>query len=450
MTGACACRFGEDEASMDWILKRALSGLVEKGTLEIVTPTARHAFGDGTGAPIGARFHDSAAVRAFLLDPDLRLGELYMDGRLTMERGSIYDLLYVLIKDSRQHKAPMLSRLIDGIRYAGQRALQRNFPRQARQNVAHHYDLDERLYRLFLDDDMQYSCAYFETEDASLETAQLAKKRHVAAKLAIEAGNSVLDIGCGWGGLALYLARIAGAARVLGITLSEEQLRVARARALIEGASTIEFALADYRHLSGRFDRIVSVGMFEHVGIGFYDAYFAQCRRLLNDDGIMLLHTIGCSATPGFVMPWLNKYIFPGAYVASLSEILPVIERQGLIVSDIEILQTHYALTLRHWRERFMRARDEAARLYDERFCRMWEFYLAAGEVAFRCEDVNIFQIQLTKVPAVTPMTRDYIAAREARLRERERQTAHELAAASRPRHMVPTQAERNPSAAGG
>lgn len=388
----------------------------------VLTPSGKHKFGDGSGPRVACRFLDSRAIFAFVTDPDLKLGELYMEGRLTMETGSIYDLLCLLLRGSRNRRQPLLARIIDRARSAWARTMETNFLAQSRCNVAHHYDLDERLYGLFLDKDMQYSCAYFESADVDLDTAQLAKKRHIAAKLALEPEHSVLDIGCGWGGLALYLSNAAGAGRVLGITLSEQQLHIATNRkGEAWGSRSVTFALADYRQVSGTFDRIVSVGMFEHVGINFYDRFFGKCHELLADDGVMLLHTIGCSAGPGFVMPWLNRYIFPGAYVPSLSEIVPVIERQGFVISDIEVLQRHYALTLRHWRERFLKRWSEAAILYDERFCRMWEFYLSAGEAAFQYEDVNVFQIQLTKQPAVTPLTRSYIAARESALRDAER-----------------------------
>jgi len=339
------------------------------GDLVVLTPSGKHKFGDGSGPRVACRFQDSRAIFAFITDPDLKLGELYMEGRLTMEAGSIYDLLCLLLRGSRDRRQPMLARIIDRVRSAWVRTMQTNFLAQSRRNVAHHYDLDEQLYGLFLDKDMQYSCAYFESIDVDLDTAQLAKKRHIAAKLALEPKHRVLDIGCGWGGLALYLSNTAGAASVLGITLSEQQLRIATNRkGEAWGSRSVTFALADYRQVSGTFDRIVSVGMFEHVGIKFYEPFFARCHELLADDGIMLLHTIGCSAVPGFVMPWLNKYIFPGAYVPSLSEIVPVIERQGFVISDIEVLQRHYALTLRHWRERFLARWSEAALLYDEHF----------------------------------------------------------------------------------
>ncbi len=277
----------------------------------------------------------------------------------------------------------------------------RNLPGRSRRNVAHHYDLDGRLYELFLDADRQYSCAYFEHAAQSLEEAQRAKKRHIIAKLQLASHHKVLDIGSGWGGLACSLAQ-AGAREVLGVTLSEEQLAYARQR-LTQGPEATKNHVQLQpdglsQHVEGRFDRIVSVGMFEHVGVGSYATFFRTCRKLLADDGVMLLHTIsGCSAGPGFTTPWLDKYIFPGGYVPSLSEIVPEIERAGLLVADIEILRTHYAWTLRAWRDRFMARRSEAAKLYDERFCRMWEYYLAAAEVAFRCEDLVIFQIQITR-----------------------------------------------------
>jgi cyclopropane-fatty-acyl-phospholipid synthase len=408
---------GKPTDQMDRLLNLGLSQVVSAGRLEVITPSGTYGFGDGTGPRVVARFHDRSAVLAFLADPDLKLGELFMNGRLTMEAGSIFDLLYILLRDSRSQPQPFAGRLIDYARVLGRRLQSVNSRRRSRRNVAHHYDIDDRLYRLFLDRDMQYSCAYFEDAAMDIDAAQLAKKRHIAAKLCIEPDNAVLDIGCGWGGLAEYLAEIAGAKNVLGITLSEEQLRVATRRGRDKKQRAFEFVLADYRDVAGIYDRIVSVGMFEHVGASSYDAFFAACHRLLADDGIMLLHTIGNSSGSGFVMPWLNKYIFPGAYVPSLSEIVPVIERHGFIISDLEILQRHYALTLRCWRERFLSRRAEALALFDERFCRMWEFYLAAGEVAFLCEDANVFQLQLTKKPAITPLSRAYIADRESALR---------------------------------
>jgi cyclopropane-fatty-acyl-phospholipid synthase len=282
--------------------------------------------------------------------------------------------------------------------------------------VAHHYDLDGRLYSLFLDADRQYSCGYFETPDTSLDDAQLAKKRHLAAKLILDRKQRVLDIGCGWGGLGLYLAELGGA-DVTGVTLSQEQHAVANGRAAEKGLSDrARFLLQDYRDLHQPFERIVSVGMFEHVGVGHYEAFFQKCAELLDNDGVMVLHSIGRSEGPGVTNPWIAKYIFPGGYIPALSEVLPVIERAGLLVTDIEILRLHYAETLKAWRERFLAHRDDAERIYEPRFARMWEFYLAASEMSFREQNMMVMQIQLTKRQGVVPITRDYIMHEERRL----------------------------------
>jgi cyclopropane-fatty-acyl-phospholipid synthase len=292
---------------------------------------------------------------------------------------------------------------------------------KSKRNVAHHYDLDGRLYSLFLDSDKQYSCAYFDHPDATLEEAQLSKKRHIAAKLLVDQGHSVLDIGSGWGGMGLYLAQVAGAGSVKGVTLSEEQLEVSRKRAATTGLlDRVRFELEDYRATKGEFDRIVSVGMFEHVGLPSYDTYFQTCRKLLKQDGVMLLHTIGRTGKPYPTNPWIARYIFPGGHLPTLSEMMPAIERAGLIVTDVEVLRLHYAYTLQAWRERFMAHRDEVRKLYDERFCRMWECYLAMSESAFRWQDAVVFQLQLARRNDVVPLTRDYIAEREAALKAAE------------------------------
>ena len=371
-------------------------------------------FGDRTGHPVAVRFNNASAQRAVLFDPELKLGEAYMDGTLIVERGSIADVLALLL--SQERLGPRNWAVPRVLRYLFRRLQQFNLRSRSRINVAHHYDLDGRLYSLFLDGDQQYSCAYFERPNQSLDDAQLAKKRHLAAKLRIAPGAKVLDIGCGWGGLALYLAEIAGA-HVTGITLSREQHQRAQNRAQERGRRDVEFKLLDYRDLDGRFDRIVSVGMFEHVGVGFYDVFFNQCAKCLAEDGIALLHTIGRNRPPGITNPWIAKYIFPGGYIPALSEVLRAIERAGLIVTDVEILQLHYAETLKAWRERFLAHRDEVVRLYDQRFVRMWEFYLACSEMAFRLGEMVVFQIQMAKHKGVTPPTRDYIAREDARLR---------------------------------
>ena len=403
---------------MDRILLYCLGRIIHHGSLKVITASGKHyQLGDGTGQPVTLRFVDSRAQWSFLRDPDLRLGELYMDERICVESGSIYDLVYVFIDNLARFRPPAPLRALDWIRHTTRMLRQRNFPKKSVQNVAHHYDLDSRLYRLFLDEDMQYSCAYFDDGNMPLEKAQNLKKRYICAKLAIEPHHQVLDIGCGWGGLSLYLAQVAGAKQVEGITLSKEQIKIARERAAaLSMEDTVRFSLTDYRDITNRFERIVSVGMFEHVGCAFYDTFFAKCRSLLTEDGVMLLHTIGCSDTPGFVTPWLDKYIFPGGYIPSLSEIIPAIERAGLIVADVEVLQMHYALTLREWRVRFLARRDQARDLYDDRFCRMWEFYLAAAEVAFRCENLVVFQILLSKKAGAVARSKSYVQAQNKKL----------------------------------
>lgn len=370
--------------------------------------------GDGTGEPVAVRFVTRNAERRILLNPELALGEAYMDGTFVVEQGSIADALAILM--SQPEILPRWAKLQWSLRYLVRHAQQFNPRPRSKDNVARHYDLDGRLYSLFLDADKQYSCAYFETPDTSLDDAQLAKKRHVAAKLLVEPGRRVLDIGSGWGGLGLYLAEMTGA-DVTGITLSTEQLQVSNARAAEKNLThSAKFLLEDYRDIPGPFDRIVSVGMFEHVGVDFYETYFRHCAELLSDDGVMVLHSIGRSDGPDATNPWIAKYIFPGGYIPALSEVLPVIERVGLLVCDIEILRLHYAETLKAWRERFMARRDEAVRLYDERFARMWEFYLACSEMAFRKQNLMNFQIQITKRQGVVPMTRDYITREEMKL----------------------------------
>jgi cyclopropane-fatty-acyl-phospholipid synthase len=374
--------------------------------------------GDGTGKLAAIRFVTRTAEWGILRDPELKFGETYMDGTMVVEEGTIADVLALVL--GQKIEAPQWSRVQWVLRFIRRRFQQFNPRNRARKNVAHHYDLDARLYSLFLDADEQYSCAYFESPGQSLDDAQLAKKRHLAAKLLVTPGGRVLDIGCGWGGLGLYLAELTGA-KVTGITLSQEQFTIANSRSHERGLNDrAEFRLQDYRDLREHFDRIVSVGMFEHVGINHYDTFFRTCSNLLDDKGVMLLHAIGRSEGPGITNPWIAKYIFPGGYIPALSEVLPFIERHKLLVTDIEILRLHYAETLKHWRERFLAHRDEVARIYDQRFVRMWEFYLASSEMAFREQDMMVFQIQLTKRQDVVPMTRDYIGREEQRLRQLE------------------------------
>jgi cyclopropane-fatty-acyl-phospholipid synthase len=401
---------------MDRLLRFLLKTFVRRGTFKLTTSRGTtFTFGDGTGEPVAVRFVTRAAEWGILLDPELKLGEAYMDGSFVVEQGSIADVLAICL--GQNSELPHWARPQYLVRYLARRFNQFNPRTRARRNVAHHYDLDGRLYSLFLDADRQYSCGYFESPDQSLDDAQLAKKRHLAAKLLPKRGNRVLDIGCGWGGLGLYLAEYAGA-DVTGVTLSQEQHAIANARAAERGlAEHARFNLQDYRDVNGPFDRIVSVGMFEHVGVGHFDMFFRKCAQLLADDGVMVLHSIGRSEGPSATNPWIAKYIFPGGYIPSLSEVLPHIEKAGLLTTDIEILRLHYAETLKNWRERFLAHREEVERIYDQRFVRMWEFYLAASEMAFREQNMMVFQIQLTKRQGVTPMTRDYIGREEQRLR---------------------------------
>ena len=413
---------------MDRLLRSFLTKFIRRGSMTVTTASsAKFTCGDGTGQNVAVRFLTAEAQRRILLNPELGLGEAYMDGEFVVETGTIADALAILL--DQPDLLPQWARPHWRMRYLTRHLKQFNLRGRARHNVAHHYDLDSRLYSLFLDADKQYSCAYFETPDTSLDDAQLAKKRHIAAKLLVKGGQRVLDIGCGWGGLGLYLAEIARA-DVTGITLSSEQLQVANARAAEKSLThQARFLLQDYRDIEGPFDRVVSVGMFEHVGVKFYDTYFKRCAELLSKDGVMLLHSIGRSQGPDSTNPWIAKYIFPGGYIPALSEVLPAIEHAGLLVCDIEILRLHYAETLKAWRERFMARREEAVQLYDERFALMWEFYLAACEMTFRKQDMMNFQIQLAKRQGIVPTTRDYVGHEEARLRG--------LESGSKPRLML-------------
>ncbi len=413
------------ENEMSTLISRIVSKLVRVGRLKVEFTDGRvERYGDGSGPEVGVRFTDKRGPRALLRDPELTFGELYMDGRLELTAGDLYDLMEIGAANLQKSENPAWLKVLGKLRERFKYWSQRNDRNRSRQNVVSHYDLDHRLYDLFLDADRQYSCAYFEHPGQTLDAAQLAKKRHIAAKMLVEEGHRVLDIGCGFGGMGLYLARQAGA-RVVGVTLSQEQQAIAAARALEAGLpGRAEFRLQDYRDVEGPFDRIVSVGMFEHVGLGRFDKYFSHVKRLLADDGVMALHAIGRSNGPGYTNPWVAKYIFPGGYIPAVSEVLAAIERQGLFVTDIEMLRLHYADTLKAWRERFNERRDEARALYDERFCRMWDFYLAGAEAAFRVSGNMVFQIQIAKRQDVVPRTRGYIAAREEALRRQESASA--------------------------
>jgi cyclopropane-fatty-acyl-phospholipid synthase len=385
--------------------------IIKEGSLQVTYADGqRKIYGDGSGDAVAITLRDRKLEWQIFLNPKLILGEAYMDERLTVEQGGLYGFLRICMRNAhRIDDHPYwrtLARATDRVRalvtFEG--------PALARQNISHHYDLSGKLYELFLDRDRQYSCAYFPRPEMSLDDAQMAKKRHLASKLLLDRPDlKVLDIGSGWGGLALYLNEIADA-DVTGLTLSQEQLAYARERAEKAGVTDkVRFELCDYRQAEGKYDRIISVGMFEHVGPRNFAAYFHQANELLADDGVFLLHSIGRSEPPGDMNPWIIKHIFPGGHIPALSEVIEQTERSGLRVNDIEILNLHYAETLKHWRQRFNARRDEARALYDERFCRMWDFYLTACEVSFRHETSMVFQMQLTKRQEAVPMTRDYM-----------------------------------------
>ena len=375
---------------------------------------------DAALTPVTIRFTDPSVARRILTDPALGAAESFMDGRLVIERGDILALLRLVTANNKWEDATgnltpgAFKRAIDSVRFRLDRI---NMARRSKRNVAHHYDLSATLYDLFLDADRQYSMAYFTDPANSLEQAQLDKKAHIAAKLALKHGMTVLDIGCGWGGMALYLHQKTGA-EVLGVTLSEEQLKVARERAEAAGvAGKVRFELIDYRHVTGQFDRIVSVGMFEHVGPAHYRTFFAKCRELLTPEGVMLLHTIGRAGGPGVTDAFTAKYIFPGGYIPALSEILRGHEGLRFFLTDVEVLRLHYGHTLQHWYDRAMAARDQIVALYDQRFFNMWTYYLAGSLVSFENGGLVNYQLQYSRSRTALPITRDYMAEQEARLR---------------------------------
>jgi cyclopropane-fatty-acyl-phospholipid synthase len=402
-------------------LRYILDRLTTTGHLNLIDADDRnYSFGDHSGPPVVARIADKWTEISLALNPTLAIGEAYMDGRLIIEQGTIYDLLEIILNNLAAMRWPRWLKLIEDARSLTRPLQNYNPVRRAKRNVAHHYDFDGSLYDLFLDADWQYSCAYFETASTLLDEAQAAKKHHLAAKLNLRDGLKILDIGSGWGGLALYLAKTAHV-EVTGITLSDEQLKISRERARAMGLSrAVKFELCDYRNLEGKFDRIVSVGMFEHVGTTHYRSFFDKIGKLLSDDGVAVLHSIGRIDGPASTNPFIAKYIFPGGYIPALSEVFPSIERERLVVTDLEILRLHYASTLRHWRQRFRASWHVAADKFGERFCRMWEMYLAGAETGFRYQNLMVFQLQLTKDQKALPLTRDYMheAERELRLRD--------------------------------
>lgn len=391
------------------LLQSILRRIIRKGTLTVFAPNGRTCdFGDGSPS-VTIRITEWTVVRRIALNPDLGIGEAYMDGTLVVESGEIYDFLDLCFENLGWGRGHWLRHAHAVVGHLRRRLSQHNSMSVARENVAHHYDLSDTLYDIFLDSDRQYSCAYYMLPDDTLETTQEQKKRHIAAKLLLRSGDRVLDIGSGWGGLALYLARAADV-DVTGVTLSSEQHGYSNQRVDKAGLTDrVRFELKDYRHENGRYERIVSVGLFEHVGVGYFQEYFDKMRDLLTDDGVALVHTIGTAGGPDGANAWIRKYIFPGGYSPALSEIVPIIERAGLHITDVEILRLHYAETLKAWRQRFMANCDHVTAIYDERFCRMWEFYLAGCETGFRHSGLVVFQIQVSKRIDTVPLTRDYI-----------------------------------------
>jgi cyclopropane-fatty-acyl-phospholipid synthase len=406
-------------ALFDILLKR----LIRHGTLRVVGPNGdRRTYGTPTPgfSDVTIRFTDGKVGRDIARSPRLGVGEAYMDGRVIIEQGDILDLI-MLVRCNNPWEGK--GRIGDGNAFKRMTQLiaerwgRFNWARRSRANVAHHYDLSDQLYDLFLDSNRQYSCGYFTHHGNDLETAQTDKMAHIAAKLALRPGMRVLDIGCGWGGMARYLHRATGA-DVTGITLSGEQLRYAQGQAEAEGiADKVRFELTDYRDMTGSFDRIVSVGMFEHVGPPHYPAFFRACRNLLAEDGVMLLHTIGRMGKPGSTDAFTRKYIFPGGYIPALSEIIPASERSKLITTDVETLRLHYGLTLRQWYQRTAAKQAEIEALYDARFFRMWQFYLAGAIASFEAGGMCNYQIQYARRRNTLPITRDYLMANEAALK---------------------------------
>ncbi|MFT7390141.1 MAG: cyclopropane-fatty-acyl-phospholipid synthase [Paracoccaceae bacterium] len=420
------------------LLAKLMRSAIRVGTLTVRFPdgTSDVFGGVAPGPDVMIRVTDPGLGRKLFLNPELAAAEAYMDGRLIVEDGpeggTAADLLDLVFRNQRRFDFSPMQVALKKADIALRRFMQRNAPSASRRNVAHHYDLGNDFYRMWLDADMQYSCGYFPEGEETLEQAQTLKKRRIAAKLGLKPGMRVLDIGCGWGGLALYLAAVADV-EVVGVTLSNEQLVIATARAEAAGlADRVTFQLCDYRHVEGRFDRIVSVGMLEHVGIGHLPEYFATVRRLLAPDGAALIHSISANGTPGVTGPFIRRYIFPGGYAPCLSEATLAVEKSGLWMLDVEMWRVHYGHTLREWRRRFMARRAESVAMYDERFARMWEFYLAACECAWFHGTSTLFQMQLGATRDALPLHRHWIADEEARLTLREPDALARIDAATR------------------
>ena len=386
------------------MLEKMLDQRIREGALQVKYPSG-HVASFGTGSPLAVfDLHNSRVLPRLLTDPQFMLGQSYLEGAWSTP--DLRALINVLMRNFPDQP---LGPLRHALRMLWRPLQQWNRRAVSQRNVAHHYDLDEQLFRSFLDDDLQYSCAYWPLGVTDLDTAQAAKRALIRKKLCLKPGQRVLDIGCGWGGLAIELAKQAGA-KVVGLTLSEQQARVARERVRERGLTEqVDIRLQDYRDVSERFDRIVSVGMFEHVGVRYYRRFFRELQKHLTPDGLALIHTIGRSGPPTVTNPWIRRYIFPGGYIPAMSEVTAAIERQGLVITDVEVLRLHYAQTLAHWFSRFQQARKAMVEAKGERFCRLWEFYLAACEGAFRWGDLVVFHFQISQQKDAAPLTRDYL-----------------------------------------
>ena len=399
------------------LLNSMMARFVKVGTLIIIDADGvQHQHGTGEEPKSTVRLKDKKLYRKLFLNPELHAGEAYMDGSLVIEGGNIRDLLKIFALNRSGLRGHPVQKILKAWLKRIRKWHQRNPAAASRKNVQHHYDLSNEFYKLFLDENMQYSCGYWPSEDISLEEAQRLKMAHIAAKLNLKPGMRVLDIGCGWGGLSIYIAQNFDC-EVVGVTLSDEQLALGQARVKAAGLEDkVSLRLQDYRHVQETFDAIVSVGMFEHVGVAHYEEYFSAIRDRLTDDGCALVHSIGRKGGPGTNGAWIRKYIFPGGYSPALSETFAEIEKSGLWVTDCEILRLHYAHTLREWDKRFQANRDKVAEMFDEAFCRMWEFYLIVSEFSFRHGKHMNFQIQLSKTVGALPLSRNYMIEAEEKL----------------------------------
>lgn len=393
---------------LDRILRRGISW----GRLDLTFPDGRvQSYGPGHPGPVArVEIADPSLIGKILLNPQMALGEGYMDGALRFPSDEdIRSFLQIAVMSSKSGRLPLPMRLANRLRVKTKGLMQWNTLSKSRQRVKHHYDIPDEFYALFMEEDLQYTCAYFPQDDMTLEAAQAAKMDHIAAKLRLAPGLRVLDIGCGWGGLALRLAR-KFEVHVTGVTLSRVQLAAAQARAERMGlADRVEFRLQDYRHVPDQFDRVVSVGMMEHVGQPQYQTYYNKIAELLKPDGVGLIHFIGRSSPPGVLSPWFQKYIFPGGYSPAFSEVVPNVERSGLVVTDLEVWRGHYERTLRHWQDRFRGNEDQVRAMFDDRFIRMWWWYLIASEVSFTHMNHVLFQMQIAHDPGAVPRTRNYL-----------------------------------------